>query len=196
MPGIINQRMSQRVANGFVGGPQFSTRVNELANGQELRNKRWAFPKSRFTADIGAFNEKDRDELRNMLYVTAGQWAAFRFRDPTDNVASNQAFATTPGTKNPVQLVKVYTFGGVQAVRRIQGPVANTVKVMSGSTLIAGTVDDVKGLFTPSNNWPSTSATWSGSFDVWVRFASDYTAITAVRLDLLTANIELLEVYN
>lgn len=196
MSGIINQRMKQRIANGFVCGPGFNTRVNTLANGNEFRNKAQKYPKLRATADIGAFNEKDREELRNILYVTAGQWGAFRFLDPTDNVVSDELLITPIGTRTPVQLTKTYVFGPNEMVRKIQGAVSATVTMLNGVTPIPGIIDETKGLFTPNANWPATSASWSGQFDVWMRFTSDYTPITAVRLDLLTSSIELIEVYN
>lgn len=194
MPGLINKRMEYRLAQSFVGGPEWSTRIVILANGREVRNKSWAYPKHKYTANVGAFNERDRDDLRALFYVAAGQWAAFRFRDPIDNSATNEILVTPAGTRNPVQLTKTYEFGGEQAIRRIQAPVSNTVIVNSGINAVAGVVDDTTGLFTPNENWPGISATWSGLFDVWVRFTSDYGAFTAIRVDLLTADIELTEV--
>lgn len=194
MPGIINKRMDYRLAQGFVGGPGWSTRVVTLSNGNEIRNKEWVYPRHKYTANAGAFNEADRDALRSMFYVAGGQWAAFRFRDPVDHSAMNETIVTPAGTKAPVQLMKTYTFGDQSAARRIQGPIAETVSVLSGVTPVPGTVDDLTGLFTPTSNWPGISATWTGLFDVWVRFTSDYGAFTAVRVDLLTADIELMEV--
>lgn len=194
MPGLINTRMEYRLAQGFVGGPAWDTRIVTLANGREVRNKGWAYPKHRYTANVGAFNGPDREALRSLFYVAAGQWAAFRFRDPIDNSAADELMATVSGTRTPVQLTKTYSFGSEKAIRRIQAPVGNTVTVKSGVTTIAGVIDDTTGLFTPNANWPGVSATWSGLFDVWVRFTSDYGAFTAVRPDLLTADIELTEV--
>ena len=194
MPGLINTRMEWRLAQGFIGGPEWSTRIVSLANGSEVRNKGWTYPRHRYTASVGAFSERDREALRTMFYVTAGQWAAFRFKDPIDHQANAEQFATVSGTMTPVQLVKNYEFGGETCVRRIQGPVASTVSVMSGATPIPGTVDETTGMFTPSINWPAVFATWSGMFDVWVRFTSDYGAFTAVTPNVLTADIELTEV--
>lgn len=194
--GFIDQRMSVRVASGFIGGPEWNTNVQRLASGRESRNKEWLYPKHHYTANVGAFTQADREELRSMFYVCAGQWGAFRFRDLVDYVAAGEFLPVVVGTKTPVQLIKTYTFGGQHAARPIQAPVAGSVAVMDsdGVTAIAGTLDHLTGLFTPTDNWPSASATWSGQFDVWVRFVSDYGAFTAIRPELLTADIELLEV--
>lgn len=194
--GFIDQRMSVRVASGFIGGPEWNTDVQRLVSGREKRNKRWLYPKHHYTANVGAFTQADREELRSMFYVCAGQWGAFRFRDVVDYVAANELLAVAGGSQTPVQLVKTYTFGGEHAARPIQAPVSGTVVVVDsdGVTPIAGTCDHLTGMFTPSVNWPHATAYWSGQFDVWVRFVSDYGAFTALRPELLTADIELLEV--
>ena len=194
--GFIDQRMSVRVASGFIGGPEWSTNIQTLGNGRESRNRQWLYPKHHYTANVGAFTAADRDELRSMFYVCAGQWGAFRFRDLVDYRASGEFITVDVGTKTPAQLTKTYSFGGQAVSRKIQAPVAGTVTVFDndGTTPIAGTCDYATGLFTPTNNWPHTTAQWSGQFDVWVRFMSDYGAFTAIRADLLTADIELLEV--
>jgi len=132
-----------------------------------------------------------------MFYACAGQWGAFRFRDPVDFVAAAEVIGVAVGTKTPAQLTKTYAFGLQQAVRKIQAPVSGSVTVVDsdGTTAIAGTCDYATGLFTPTSNWPHATAQWSGRFDVWVRFMSDYGAFTAIRPELLTADIELLEVF-
>lgn len=71
---------------------------------------------------------------------------------------------------------------------------SGTVVLKTGDTVIAGTCDYATGLFTPTDNWPATPVQWWGQFDVWVRFSSDYVPFTAIRKDLLTADIDLLEV--
>lgn len=113
-----------------------------------------------------------------------------------DYAASNEFIVTAQGTKTPAQLTKTYSFGGQGVSRLIQAPVSGTVKMFNadGVTPISGTCDYGTGLFTPANNWPGATAAWTGQFDVWVRFMNDYGAFTAVRQDLLTADIELLEV--
>jgi uncharacterized protein (TIGR02217 family) len=111
-----------------------------------------------------------------------------------DYIAAGETMQVTSGTQTPAQLTKTYAFGSTTFARPIQAPVTGAVSVATGGTPITGTCDYTTGLFTPTSNWPATSVTWSGQFDVWVRFAADYVPFTAVRADLLTADIDLLEV--
>lgn len=192
--GYINARMSLQVSSGFIGGPEWKTTINALANGRENRNRDWTYPRQKYTANVAAFTPASRNELLALFYTCAGQWGAFRFSDRVDYMAANETIAVIAGTTTPAQLAKNYTFGGTAFVRPIQAPVAGTVVLKTGATVIAGTYDVQTGLFTPTLNWPATPVQWSGQFDVWVRFMSDYNAFTAVRTDLLTADIDLLEV--
>jgi uncharacterized protein (TIGR02217 family) len=194
--GFIDQRMSVGVASGFIGGPEWSTNVQTLSSGREKRNKLWQFPKHHYTANVGAFTASDVQELRSIFYACAGQWGAFRFQDLVDFTATDEPLSVAVGTMTPVQLIKTYAFGAQEAVRQIQAPVSGSVVVLDsdGVTTIPGACDFTTGLFIPSSNWPHSTASWSGQFDVWVRFMSDYGSFTAIRPELLTADIELLEV--
>lgn len=193
--GFIDQRLSLKVASGFVGGPEWSTNVVPLASGRELRNQNWKYPRQKYTANVATLSAADRLELLSLFYACAGQFAAFRFRDSVDYTAVNQTLLVNAGTTDPVQLVKNYTFGPTTFSRPIQAPVDGSVVVSTGGTPISGTCDPQTGLFTPAAAWPATPVQWSGSFDVWVRFSSDYVPFTATMPDLLTAQIDLLEVW-
>jgi uncharacterized protein (TIGR02217 family) len=194
MDGFIDQRLSLKVESGFVSGPQWSTNVQQLASGREKRNKEWQYPLQKYTGNLHAFDASDRAELLGLFYACAGQRGAFRFRDPVDNTASNQTMIVEAGTKTPAQLVKNYTFGSTAFSRPIQAPVSGSASVATGGTPIAGTCDYGTGLFTPTDNWPATVITASFKFDVWARFSSDYVPFTAIRSDMLTAELDLLEV--
>ena len=193
--GYIDQRLSLRVASGFVGGPEFKTNIQSLNSGRDNRNKEWRYPKHRYTANLAVFSEEEREELRALFYVCAGMWGAFRFRDAVDYKANNELLSVAAGTTTPVQLIKSYTFGPATATRLIQAPDAESFVMLDsdGVTPIAGTLDAGTGIFTPAAAWPHSTALWSGRYDVWTRFNSDYNAFTAVRTDLGTADIELIE---
>lgn len=192
--GFIDQRLSLKAASGFAGGPQWSTDVAQLASGREKRNKQWAYPLQKYTASLNAFDDSSRAELLGLFYACAGQWGAFRFRDPVDNTATNQTMIVVAGTTTAAQLGKNYTFGPTTFARPIQAPVSGSATVFTGDTPITGTCDYSAGLFTPDDVWPDTPVQASFKFDVWVRFSSDYVPFTAIRSDMLTADIDLLEV--
>lgn len=194
MQGFIDQRLSLKVSSGFTGGPQWQTNVVPLASGREVRNQDWAYPRQKYSAQLTAFDSDDLAELLALFYACAGQWGAFRFHDPVDWLATGQTMIVAAGTKTPAQLVKNYTFGPTTFARPIQAPVSGTVSVSTGGTPIAGTCDYTTGLFTPTDNWPATPVQATFQFDVWVRFTADYVPFTAIRSDMLTANIDLLEI--
>lgn len=168
----INNRISDCVAYGFTGGPEFSTNIVLLDNGRELRNAQWMYPRHRYSADYANLLPDAKDQLLAAFHAARGRWAAFRFKDWNDYVAVNQALSVNVGTQDPVQLVKRYFLGGAFAERRIAAVVSAVVTGPSGQ--VTGTVDNVTGMFTPAANWEAGSHTWSGEFDVWVRFDSDF----------------------
>jgi uncharacterized protein (TIGR02217 family) len=127
------------------------------------------------------------------FHACRGQLHAFRFKDWNDFQAVNEPLAPAVGTTTPVQLVKTYSFGGEATTRLIQAPVVGAV-VRADGVAVAGTLDTETGLFTPGAAWAGSVFTWTGEFDVWVRFASDFNAFTIGNWQAHTVDIELIEV--
>lgn len=189
---FINARLPDRVAAGFQGGPEFNTVITDLANGNEFRNKAWVYPRHRYSAEMGLFNETDREVLIAVLWACAGRWGTFRFKDWNDYTATAQPLSPSIGTGTPVQLRKSYTFGATTITRDIK--LVTRATVYRDGTPVAGSYSDTTGLFTPSSNWVAGTHTWDGEFEVLVRFASDYNAMTASHRSARTSSIELQEV--
>ncbi|MCI2243283.1 DUF2460 domain-containing protein [Xanthomonas sp. PPL568] len=195
----IDARLSDLVAFGFSGGPEWSTRIVPLNNGQEQRNAQWLYPKSRFKAQYLNLLEAAKDEIQAAFNAARGRLYSFRFRDWNDFLARGERIYPIAGTRDPVQLIKSYTMGAATTIRKIQAPVAETVTVRDHvAGVVAGTLDASLGLFTPAAAWGSTPYTWSGEFDLWVRFDSDYNPFTINNRSgdefVSTADIELVEV--
>lgn len=190
----INTRLDDRVAYGFTGGPEWSTQVVMLDNGREQRNAQWLYPRHRYSAEYRNLAPERRQQVLAAFYAARGQAYPFRFKDWNDYTASNEPIAPAIGTSTPVQLVKTYAFGGQASTRLIQAPVAGTVTVFRNGTPVSGTLDDETGLFAPDSAWTAGTYTWSGQFDVWVRFASDYNAFSLENVGVGSAAIELIEV--
>jgi uncharacterized protein (TIGR02217 family) len=188
----INTRLDECVAYGFTGGPEWSTLIVPLDNGREQRNGQWLYPKHRYSAQYNNIPATDRADVLAAFHAARGQLHVFRFKDWNDFTATNEALSPSIGTTTPVQLVKTYSLGAQSTTRLIQAPVSATV-YRNGSP-VAGTLDTTTGLFTPDSNWIAGTHTWSGEFDVWVRFASDYNAFTIGNWNAHTADIELIEV--
>lgn len=189
---FIDTRLDACVAYGFSGGPKWSTQVTPLDNGREVRNAQWLYPRHEYSAQFMNLDAGARDAVLEAFHVCRGQLNAFRFKDWNDYQANAQPLAPAVGTSAPVQLVKSYAFGASVSTRLIQAPLTAVVK--RGTTTVAGTLDTTTGLFTPSAQWVAGAHTWTGEFDVWVRFASDFNAFTIGSWQAHTADIALIEV--
>lgn len=187
----INVRIDDRVSRQFTGGPRYRTESVPMDNGDDVRNRLWAYPKHEYSAEYLNFEPGPRDEIIAMQHVAAGSWLDFRFRDWMDFEANNESLSPEIGTSNPVQFVKTYTKGAHSSQRIIQAIVSATV-YRNGAPW-AGTYDDELGLFTPAEPWTSATYTWSGEFDVWVHFQEDYNPFTASDRNHWTAPITLVE---
>lgn len=199
----IDQRLDECVAYGFSGGPEWSTLIVPLENGREQRNAQWLYPKHRYTAQYMNLQSEARDAVLNTFHAMRGQLHCCRFKDWNDYVATHEQINPDVGTSNPVQLIKSYTFGSETSTRLIQAVVTGIIvaePTPGAPTPVMGTMDKSTGLFTPGSPWADVSDTsgsnyfWTGTFDVWVRFASDYNAFAIGDRDAHTADIELIEV--
>lgn len=192
---FINTRLPARIAAGFKGGPEWVTRVTSLNSGREARNKNRAYSMRKYTANYGAFNATDRAELLGIYEAAAGRFNAFRFRDAVDYIATNEQISVADGTTDAAQLVLTRSFGSASQVRLIQAVDPNTFTMTKdGAPFTAFTLDDKTGLVTPDANWEVATYAWSGYFDLWVRFDSDWLAFTANARDVWTTDMELVEV--
>ncbi|MFC0677530.1 DUF2460 domain-containing protein [Lysobacter korlensis] len=190
---FINTRLSKAVAYGFTGGPEWSTQIVPMDNGREQRNAQWLYPRHRYSAQFMNLPPALRDEVLAAFHACRGQLHAFRFKDWNDFTAANEPILPTVGTTTPVQLLKTYKFGSESATRLIQAPIAGAVVRRDGAA-VAGTLDTATGLFRPDVAWLAGAYTWSGEFDVWVRFDSDFNAFTIGNWQAHTSDIELREV--
>lgn len=191
----INVRLDECMGYGFSGGGEYKTTVTYMDNGREQRNADWQYPRHRYSIQYNNISTARRDAVVAAIHACRGQLHALRMKDWNDYTATNEVIAPVAGTTTPVQLIKTYTIGGEDTARLIQAPVAGTVTVYRNGIAVAGTLDAATGLFTPDANWEATGTfTWTGEFDVWVRFASDYNPFAISNLDTHTADIELVEV--
>jgi uncharacterized protein (TIGR02217 family) len=182
-------RLPSRLAFGAVGGPERKTDIVTLASGFEERNSPWAQSRRRYNAGFALANLVDLHEVVAFFEARSGRLYGFRFRDPVDCASrapgaapqpTDQAIGTGNGTTANFQLVKTYASGGSSYVRRIQKPVAGTVRVaVAGVEKTIGadfTIDPATGLVTfLAGHIPSAGASITAGFefDVPVRFDSD-----------------------
>ena len=173
---IESPRLNDRVRLGFVGGPRFKTSIVTLDNGKEQRNQEWARARWEFEAPFtNADPEVVQKAVRDMFFAARGMNDGFRFKDWDDYQATNESLGTAPSGSTAVQLIKTYAVGFPSPyVRNILKPVSGTVTVYENGVAKAGTLDTTTGLFTPTSSWtPAAALTWTGEFDVPVRFDDD-----------------------
>lgn len=193
MSNYIDHLLSARVSTQFRRIITGKTDIVPLANGRENRNAAWQFKKMQYAATFNMLTAAAQAEVVSAYYAANGQLLLFRFRDYGDYqvAASPLNTAAVIGTRTPLQLTKRYTFGSVFADRKIQA--AASCVVSSGGSEVAGAFDGALGTFTPADVWGADVYTWSGTFDVWVRFNSDELDVTMVSLDVSTTDVSLIE---
>lgn len=186
-PGFIEERFPLGVAFGASGGPQWRTDVVTLASGAEMRNARWAGSRRRYDAGSGVRSLADLQEVAGFFERMRGRLIGFRFRDPFDNLSAATGNTVSPldcplgtgdGTRVEFPLAKSYGAGADAALRRIEKPVAGSVRVaVGGSELVEGAgfaCDPATGLVTLTGApAPGVTVTAGFRFDVPVRFDTD-----------------------
>lgn len=191
---FIDHKIGTKVSREFQRAVTGKTDIVTMASGRERGNAAWKHKKMEYTANYAMLSEESQREVLTAFYACNAMLYLFRFRDAGDYRVVNSPFdtSTAVGTTDPVQLTNRYVFGPAHADRMIQAVVTCTVRDNT-SAVVTGTVDTSLGLFTPDSAWGSGVYTWSGVFDVWVRFNSDKLNVTLKTIDVATADIELIE---
>lgn len=179
---------------GWQGGPVFNTRIIQLQNGRERRNANWAQPKHRYTAPFLNISRQAFLEIKRMFFLCQGQLHAFRFRDALDFEAIDEPFATGDGTTVEFQLAKMSEEDGIQYLRNVYA-LAGTPTVEVNGTIASATFDMDRGKVV-FDSAPANGAilTWSGEFDVWVRFDQDEIAASLDNPNATNLSVTLIEV--
>lgn len=192
MANFIDHKISARASRQFRRIATGKTDIVALDNGEEIRNARWKHKKMQFAANYALLSPEAQIEISSAFYAANAMLMLFRFRDYGDYTVKDSPLVTVPDTTTPVQLTKRYTFGPAVADRMIQAVSVCVVSDGDGEP-VAGTLDTALGLFTPSEPWVDSAHTWSGTFDLWVRFDSDDFDMTMQTLDIATVDVELIE---
>lgn len=181
------------------GGPQWNTSIVRVDNGYEQRNEPWAEDLGAW--DVGSFvtTHAEMATLLDFFNGVQGRLHTWRFQDPKDYTAVNQALGVGDGVRTAYQLRKAY--GPVGYTKVIRKPVQDTVEVRVGGGLqgpgIAYTLDATTGLVTfLAGHIPTTgqAVTWTGEFDKPARFDVDKLDVTYNDLVYGTMVVPVLEV--
>ena len=190
-------RLLDCVAYGSEFGQEFSTRITQLRNGVERRNARWSMPLGRYAVMFQALRPDDHGKVRGAHMASLGSLIPFRFKDWSDFQAEQQVLGEGTGAAQTLPLIKHYRFGPLTLARRIKKPVLNQVQVFIDGQLTAAAIDYIEGTVTVTAP-EGAEITWSGEFDVPVRFENDRLDVEPVaRLGndfALTCDVDLVEV--
>lgn len=173
---IESPRFPDVIAFTAVGGPGFSTNIITLASGYETRNINWTSSRYGYDLAIPVRSQAEVDAINAFFRNTKGKARGFRFKDYSDFEALDGSVITL--TSTTFQLQKVYTSGTETNGRIITKPVADTIQIYVGTALVESgfspgyTLDEETGIITFEDE-PGGTVTWTGEFDVPVRFDTD-----------------------
>ena len=178
-------RLPEHIERGSGFGPAFSNIIQEAISGNEQRWAKWT--ECRGVGDLSYGINNSTDPLDSFLAVLSmwrahhGSLRPFRFRDWTDYTATDEVFGTGDGVLMAFQLSKTYDPslilgygpGALFYVRDINLLASTPVIKIDGVVTEAYTISS-SGLVTFTSAPPDTKLlTWSGTFDVPVRFDTD-----------------------
>jgi uncharacterized protein (TIGR02217 family) len=200
-------RLPEYIERGSRFGPRYRNVIHEGAAGNEQRFAQWT--KCRGEGDLGWGLQNSTDKLGDFRAILSlfrahfGSLYPFRFRDWSDYVATNEVFGTGTGSQTAFQLTMTYDpqliLLGMQGsffyVRSIT-LLALTPEIRINNVVTTAYTISSSGLVTFTTA-PTTGAqlTWSGEFDVPVRFDSDALPVVMNEADLTSLqNIPIKEV--
>lgn len=191
MQNFIDHRIPLRASRQFRRVATSNTEETPMDNGESAFNARWKYPKMKYFANYALVSEDAQLEIASAFHAAWARLLLIRFRDYGDFRVLNSPLAPAVGTRTPIQLTKRYYYGPSYRDRLLQA--VDVAVIARDGTPVAGVLDKQLGLFTPDSNWAAGAHTWSGSYCVWVRFASDELDMTMVTLDIATSDVELHE---
>jgi uncharacterized protein (TIGR02217 family) len=199
MTSFVEERLNTDIRYGMVGGPEFNTSLVITAGGHEYRNQNWAQSRPRYRMADDLYSKAELADLISFFQNRKGQAEGFRFKDWADFLAvttvgngqgimlSRDTIAVVPdGSNKNFQLYKKYITTGSSYTRLINKPRPAVTgytgaKLYKNGTLLTYGSGSTQVAFDESQGWVTFVTapaigdllTWSGEFDVPVRFATD-----------------------
>ncbi len=164
---------------GLSGGPKFSTLIQSMSGGDEQRISLWPIGRHEYNVGYDVVSRTQLVGLLNFFWARGGMAYGWRMKDWFDYTAITQPITINPGGLSG-QLTKVYGDSAYTRTRNITKPISGTSPTWTHTGIIvyglsSGTVacDYTTGVvtFSVSQTGPLT---WSGEFDVPVRFNTDW----------------------
>ena len=144
---FVETRLERGYDYGASGGPEFNTTVISVKSGREWRTSNWSASRGKWQIGQRVVDRTDKDYLIAFFRARRGKAVGFRFKDWADWQATDEVLVADGSAT--AQLVKTYTDGGVDYVRKIAKPVAGTVVVTRNGAVVSGaSVDTTTGIVT------------------------------------------------
>jgi uncharacterized protein (TIGR02217 family) len=198
---IPDYRLPERIERSSKFGPSFRNVIQEAIAGNEQRFAQWT--KCRAVGDLSYGLMSSDDPVGDFMAILAlwrahfGSLYPFRFRDWSDYTTTDELFGNGDGSTTSFQLVKTYdpsqillsTPGSLFYVRSITlvcSTPAPVIKV-DGVTKTVATDYTISssGVVTFAPAPPAAAVlTWTGQFDVPVRFDTDQLPVVMNEADL------------
>jgi uncharacterized protein (TIGR02217 family) len=187
---VDNARLPPEVEIGAQGGPLFKTTVLVAASGDEQRIPEWDTCRGEWDIGYGIRGKVLLLQVIAFFRAVLGKAFSFRFKDWGDFEATDENFGTGDGSTTQFPLKKTYSsFSDVPAVvrsyvRLIKLPRTSGLVIKDNGTptvlytLLAGGIIQFNSA--PANGH---ALTWTGEFDVPVRFDVDAIKATMEQAD-------------
>lgn len=193
-------RLPEGIERGSGFGPSFRNVIQEAIAGNEQRFAQWTNCRGVGDLSYGLLTSSDPvgdfAAILAMFRAHSGSLYPWRFKDWSDYTATDELFGTGDASDTTFQLTKTYdpsqillgTPGSLLNVRNIV-LLASTPVIKNDGVTLTVTTDytiDAAGLVTFTSP-PGTGdlLTWSGEFDVPVRFDTDQLPVVMNEADLI-----------
>jgi len=194
--GFHEVQFPPEISYGSRGGPGFDTLIFELDSGAEERVARKSTARRRYNAVEGDRAQSNMATIIDFYIARLGPANGFRWKDWSDySTGANHTGAVSDadyqlgvgdGATVDFQLIKTYTSGSQVRTRKIQKPVAGTVKVSLDDVEQGSgwTVNTTTGIVTFSTAPTIGQVVKAGcEFDVPVRFGIELDEQLPVSID-------------
>lgn len=182
---FIDLHLDREIEQGAVGGPNFLTEISMTKSGRELRNQVIEAPYRTWNIGYGIRNQEQIDYLISFFMNRRGRFEGFRFRDWSDYKVEEKTTLVHIPELDAYQTYKRYDdgYGAItpHVLRKITKPVRVTLYDPQGVIV----PEDKYTIVLPNGRFRavppyvlSEQHSWTGIFDVPVRFDTDFLSIT------------------
>jgi len=186
-------RLPIEVERGASGGPGFLTNISVLNSGKEQRNSLWAVDRGQWDIGFGIQNRADTLIIRDFFYARLGRARGFRFRDWTNYQALVEQ-PTTPESDNVETDFQMYydysDAAGFTYTKQIFKPTTEDLVVYVDGVIESPSnysLDTTTGIITfTSAPAYGSDVTWTGTFDLPVRFDTDNLQLAITTKNVIT----------